>query len=98
MHANLGRSMAALAADDIGGAIEAARRALHIATALQGAAPYSSQTGLAQLWLSRSLLRAGDRAAGRRALEAAVAHLSNTIDGDHPDLVQARAELSDIRS
>ena len=98
MNANVGRSMTALAADDAGGAVEAARRALHIAAALQGDVPYSSQTGLAQLCLGRSLLRAGDRIAGLKALEAAVAHLSNTIDGDHPYLVQARAELSDARS
>jgi tetratricopeptide (TPR) repeat protein len=93
MHATVGKAMAALAANDPDGAVEAARRALHIAAALQGDMPYSSQTGLAQLWLGRSLLRAGDRVAGRNALEAAVAHLYNTIDADHPYLLQARAEL-----
>ncbi len=87
--------MAALAANDPDGAVEAARRALSIATALQGDVPYSSQTGLSSLWLGRSLLRAGDRIGGRGALEAAIKHLSNTIDEDHPYLLQARAELSD---
>jgi TolA-binding protein len=95
MHANVGKSMAALAANDPDEAVEAARRALRIAAALQGDVPYSAQTGLAQLWLGRSLLRAGDRADGRKALQAAVAHLSNTIDDDHPYLLQARAELGD---
>jgi len=95
MHAYVGRSMAALAANDPDSAVEAARRALSIAAALQGDVPYSSQTGLASLWLGRSLLRAGDRAGGREALETAIKHLSNTIDPDHPYLLQARAELSD---
>jgi serine/threonine-protein kinase len=95
MHAYVGRSMAALTANDPDGAVEAARRALSIAAALQGDVPYSSQTGLASLWLGRSLLRAGDRAGGREALETAIKHLSNTIDPDHPYLLQARAELSD---
>jgi len=95
MHAYVGRSMAALAANDPDGAVEAAHRALSIAAALQGDVPYSSQTGLASLWLGRSLLRAGDRVGGRGALEAAIKHLSNTIDEDHPYLLQARAELSD---
>ena len=95
MHAYVGRSMAALAANDPESAVEAARHALSIAAALQGDVPYSSQTGLASLWLGRSLLRAGDRVGGRDALEAAIRHLSNTIDEDHPYLLQARAELGD---
>lgn len=95
MHANVGRSMAALAANDPDKAVETARRALHIAAALQGDVPYSAQTGLASLWLGRALLRAGDRVEGRNALEIAVTNLSNTIDLDHPYLLQARAELSE---
>jgi tetratricopeptide (TPR) repeat protein len=95
MHAYVGRSMAALAGNDPDGAVEAARRALRIARALQGDVPHSSQTGLASLWLGRSLLRAGDRVEGRNALVAAITHLSNTIDLDHPYLLQARAELTD---
>ena len=97
MHAYVGRSMVALAGNDPDGAVEAARHALRIARALQGDVPHSSQTGLASLWLGRSLLRAGDRVEGRNALEAAITHLSNTIDLDHPYLLQARAELGDAR-
>jgi serine/threonine-protein kinase len=97
MHAYVGRSMVALADNDPDGAVEAARNALRIARALQGDVPHSSQTGLASLWLGRSLLRAGDRAEGRNALEVAITHLSNTIDLDHPYLLQARAELGDAR-
>ena len=97
MHAYVGSSMAALAANDATNAVELARRALRIAAVLQGDVPHSSQTGIASLWLGRALLRAGDRAEGREALEAAVSHLSNTIDSNHPNLVQARAELRDAR-
>jgi tetratricopeptide (TPR) repeat protein len=97
MHAYVGKAMAALAANDPAAAVEAARRALPIAAALQGDVPHSSQTGIASLWLGRALLRAGDRAGGREALETAIAHLSNTIDADHPYLMQARAELGDAR-
>jgi len=97
MHAYVGGSVAALAANDATNAVELARRALRIAAVLQGDVPHSSQTGIASLWLGRALLRAGDRAEGREALEAAVSHLSNTIDSNHPNLVQARAELRDAR-
>jgi hypothetical protein len=97
MHAYLGSSMAALAANDATTAVEFARRALRIAAVLQGDVPHSSQTGIASLWLGRALLRAGDRVEGREALQAAVSHLSNTIDSDHPNLVQARAELRDAQ-
>jgi serine/threonine protein kinase len=97
MHAYVGRSMAAIAGNDPDAAVEAARRALRIAGALQGDVPYSSQTGLASLWLGRALLQAGDRVEGRKTLETAIKHLSNTIDPDHPYLLQARAELRDVR-
>jgi tetratricopeptide (TPR) repeat protein len=96
MHAYVGRSMAAIAGNDPDAAVEAARRALRIAGALQGDVPYSSQTGLASLWLGRALLQAGDRVEGRKTLETAIKHLSNTIDPDHPYLLQARAELRDV--
>ncbi len=93
MHSYVGLTMTALAANDPANAIEAARHALRIAAALQGDVPHSSQTGLASLWLGRALLRGGDRVEGRKLLESAVAHLSSTIDADHPYLLQARAEL-----
>ena len=96
MHANLGKSMTAIAANDPDGAVEAGRRAVRIAAALQGDVPHSAQTGLASLWLGRALLRSGDRVAGRNALETAITHLSNTIDAEHPYLLQARAELGDV--
>jgi hypothetical protein len=59
--------------------------------------PHSSYVGNASLWLGRALLRAGDRVEGRKALEAAVTHLSNTIDPDNPNLLRARAELREAQ-
>jgi len=97
MHAYVGSSMTAFVANDAADAVEFARHAVRIAAVLQGDVPHSSQTGIASLWLGRALLRAGDRVEGRKALEAAVSHLSNTIDADHPNLVQARAELRDAQ-
>jgi len=93
----MGISMTALAANDAAQAVEFARRAMPIAVARQGDLPYSHYVGTTSLWLGRALLRAGDRVEGRKALEAAVAHLSNTIDADHPNLLQARAELRDAQ-
>ncbi|MGH8236277.1 MAG: protein kinase domain-containing protein, partial [Steroidobacteraceae bacterium] len=63
LHAYLGSSMAALAANDAAKAAEFARLALRIAAVVQGDMPHSSQTGLASLWLGRALLRVGDRVA-----------------------------------
>jgi eukaryotic-like serine/threonine-protein kinase len=98
LQAYVGKSMAALAANDPQRAVQAAQRALPIASRLQGDLPHSSQTGLASLWLGRALLRGGDREEGRKVLEAAVAHLSSTIDADHLYLVQARSELRETSS
>jgi tetratricopeptide (TPR) repeat protein len=97
MYAYLGSAMAALAANDAAKAVELARLAMPIAAVLQGNLPHSIQTGLVSLWLGRALLRAGERVEGRKTLEAAVAHLSNTVDADHPYLLQARAELRDAQ-
>jgi tetratricopeptide (TPR) repeat protein len=97
MDGYLGSSMTALAANDATRAAEFARRAMPLAVARQGDLPHSHYVGTASLWLGRALLRAGDRVEGRKALEAAVSHLSNTIDPDHPLLLQARAELRDAQ-
>jgi len=93
----LGISMTALAANDAARAVEFARRAMPLAVARQGDLPHSHYVGLASLWLGRALLRAGDRVEGRKTLEAAVSHLSNTIDLDHPNLALARAELREAQ-
>jgi serine/threonine protein kinase len=93
----LGISMTALAANDAARAVEFARRAMPLAVARQGDLAHSHYVGIASLWLGRALLRAGDLVEGRKALEAAIAHFSNTIDPDHPNLAQARAELGEAR-
>ena len=59
--------------------------------------PYSSQTGLASLWLGRWLLRAGDRVGGRDALEAAITSViqtgaARTVDMGGTDGTRAMAE------
>jgi hypothetical protein len=93
----LGVSMTALAANDAARAVEFAQRAMPLARARQGDLPYSHYVGLASMWLGRALLRAGERVEGRKALEAAVAHLSNTVDPDNPNLLLARTELRDAQ-
>jgi tetratricopeptide (TPR) repeat protein len=74
-------------------AMASARHALDISTSLQGGLPYSRRTGLSWLAIGRSYQARGDRAEAHAAFESAVTHLSNTLDADHPSLVQAR-ELS----
>jgi uncharacterized protein involved in exopolysaccharide biosynthesis len=44
--------------------------------------------------LGRALKARGDIEQARKALEAAVAQLSNTVDPDHPKLVRARELLA----
>jgi tetratricopeptide (TPR) repeat protein len=93
----LGITMTSLATNDAARAVEFARRAMPLALGRQGDLPHSHYVGLASLWLGRALLQAGDRVEGRKALEAAVSHLSNTVDDDNPNLVRARAELREAR-
>jgi tetratricopeptide (TPR) repeat protein len=72
------------------GAAEA-RLALGMATSLQGGLPYSRRTGLAWLLLGRALQMRGESPEAHEAFDAALRHLSNTVDADHPALVQARS-------
>jgi serine/threonine-protein kinase len=67
-----------------------ARKALSLAQGAQGGVPRSYRTGQAWLVLGRVLTKKGDSAAGREALLAAIDHLSNTLDPDHPLLLLAR--------
>jgi serine/threonine-protein kinase len=91
--AELGKAETELAARNAAEAAQSARRGLHWATSLQGNLPHSNQTGLAWLMLGRTLQELGDHAQARKAFEAAVVHLSNTVDSDHPALLQARQLL-----
>jgi hypothetical protein len=56
----------------------------------QGGIRYSNRTGLAWLALGRALANQGNSVESRKALQAAVEHLSNTVDDDHPMLQLAR--------
>jgi len=67
-----------------------ARRALLLAQNAQGGVLYSNRTGLSWLVLGRVLAKKGDAAGSQQALRAALEHLSNTVDADHPMLLLAR--------
>ncbi|MBS0420371.1 MAG: protein kinase [Proteobacteria bacterium] len=70
-----------------------ARKALSLAQSAQGGVPRSYRTGLAWFALGKVLAKRGDAAAARQAWLAAVDHLSNTVDPDHPLLLLARQLL-----
>jgi len=70
-----------------------ARRGLQRAIALQGGLPHSDETGRAWLMLGRALTALGDQPQAHKAFESAVLDLSNTVDPDHPALLEARQLL-----
>jgi tetratricopeptide (TPR) repeat protein len=92
--AQLGLAEVELAAGDAATALQLTRRALQTAGSLQGGLPYSLRTGLAWLSLGRISQQLGDPAQARKAYDSAISHLSNTVDVDHPALLQARQLLS----
>jgi serine/threonine protein kinase/tetratricopeptide (TPR) repeat protein len=94
--AALAKAEAELAMNDAKSAAADARFALDLSTTLQGGTPYSNRTGLASLMLGRALLQLGDPTHAREALAVAVAHLSNTVDADQPELVRARKLLENM--
>jgi serine/threonine-protein kinase len=67
-----------------------ARKALALAQDAQGGVPHSNRSGLAWLVLGKVLAKKGDTLGARQALLAAIDHLSNTVDPDHPLLLLAR--------
>jgi serine/threonine protein kinase/Tfp pilus assembly protein PilF len=90
----LGMVDAELAARRPAAAVERARGAVQTAVALQGGLPYSFRTGLAWVALGHAYRQLGDRVQATRSFEAGIRHLSNTVDADHPALLQARQLLS----
>lgn len=88
--ARLGHAGVLLSKGDAPGAAALAREALDIATALRNALPYSHRQGRASLMLGLALQRLQRGRQAQIAFEAAVLHLSNTVDGEHPLLLQAR--------
>ncbi len=86
----LARAELNLQEDKLAAAEADARGALSLAESAQGGIQYSSATGLAWLMLGRVLARQSDPGHAHSALQAAVEHLSNTVDDDHPLLESAR--------
>jgi tetratricopeptide (TPR) repeat protein len=82
----LGGDAAAAAAD--------ARQALENARAMQGGLPYSYYTGLSWLALGKAQLELGQSAEAQRAFEQAVLQLSNTVDDNHPALLEAGSRIT----
>jgi tetratricopeptide (TPR) repeat protein len=89
IEARLGLAETELRAGNAAAAAAIARSALSAATAQQGALPHSEDTGRAWLMLGRALQKFGDDAQARDAFGKAIEHLSNTVDADHPALMQA---------
>jgi serine/threonine protein kinase len=90
LEASLGKAEAELGSGKIDDAVNEAKAALEMATSLQGNQPYSNNTGLSWLMLGRALRKQGRDAEAHEAFAAAITHLSNTVEDDHPRLVQAR--------
>ena len=67
-----------------------ARQLLALSQQAQGGIRYSNRTGLAWLAVGRALANEGRSVESRKAFQAAVEHLSNTVDPDHPMLQLAR--------
>jgi eukaryotic-like serine/threonine-protein kinase len=93
IEAHLGRAEAELLAGDARVAEREARIALDLARAQQGGVQWSSRTGLSWFVLGKALQQLGDVHA-QGAYVAAVNNLANTVDAQHPALVQARALVS----
>jgi tetratricopeptide (TPR) repeat protein len=70
-----------------------ARRMLTLAQEAQGSLPHSDRTGIAWLVLGEVLTKGGNTAGARKAFNAAIDNMSDTVDPAHPSLVQARAVL-----
>jgi serine/threonine-protein kinase len=90
----IGRSEANLSAGKLAEAADDAQLALERSQSLQGGLPYSYKTGLAWLILGRIRSAQGDARSALPAFEAAVTHLSNTVDDTHPALREARRRFA----
>jgi len=94
--AALGRAEAELLSGDLAAATVDARFALATAQSLQAGAPFSNRTGLAWLMLARTLQQQGNVSKARAASTAAIEHLSQTVDADHPALARSRQLLAEV--
>jgi eukaryotic-like serine/threonine-protein kinase len=94
MTALLGLAEVELALGNPSKASVIARRALDATRSKLGDFPYSHRVGQANLLLGRALQQLGQPIPARMAFQEAVTHLANTVDAQHPALVQARQLLS----
>jgi tetratricopeptide (TPR) repeat protein len=92
--ARLGKAEAELLADDAAAAAKDAQSALQATMSMQGGFQYSNATGLAWLMLGRAQQKLGDATQAYKAFDAAVRHLSNTVDDGHAALADARRLLA----
>src|SRR5581483_12385945 len=90
LNAQLGIAELDLAEGNPANALQDARAALETAALLQGGLCYSSRTGLALLVLGRASQALGHTEQAKKDLDGASIHLSNTVDADHPALLQAK--------
>jgi tetratricopeptide (TPR) repeat protein len=95
VEALLGTAEAELLAGKIADAVNDANAVLAMSKSLQGNLPYSNHAGLSWLMLGRALQKQGREAEARKAFAAAITHLSNTVESDHPALMQARELASE---
>jgi eukaryotic-like serine/threonine-protein kinase len=70
-----------------------ARQALAVSQMLQGGIAYSSRTGLAWLMIGRVRTAQGDAPSAHEAFQAAMDHLSHTVDANYPALLDAQRRL-----
>ena len=91
--AAVGKAKADLLSGDAMAATQDARRALQTAQSIQGGVPYSDRTGKSWLILGLALKALGDVRGAHDAFDSAVTHLSNTVDANHPALIEARSYL-----
>jgi len=90
IYGKLGKAEVELRASDPAAAERDAQVALDTAKASQAGLPHSQLVGRSWLMLGRALHAHGQGAQAHKAFENAVSDLSNTVDSNHPLLVQAR--------
>lgn len=93
--AHLGKSATELAAKHFSEAAAEAQHALELATKSQAGLPYSMRTGSAWLALGQALQQSGARERAQESFQNAIEQLSNTVDADHPRLLEAQRRLRD---
>jgi serine/threonine protein kinase len=89
------RALADLAEGDLGEALEDAHAATDLSVKQRGDKAFSAWVGQSKLVLGQVWQAKGDLPRAHAAYAEAVEQLTDTVDGDHPALQQARALLAD---